>query len=386
MRLILYLGKGGVGKTTVAAATAARCAERGYKTLVASTDIAHSLSDVLDRPLDSTPVRLGKKLWGQEINALIELRRHWQELREILVEEWRGRVGDSLLAEEFAVLPGMDEIMGLLQIREMARAGRFDVMVIDAAPTGETMRLLSAPESFDWYAGRVASESSRLGPLFRTLGLRPSRALLDLLARLREGVAELRSILIDPDVSSYRVVLTPEKVVLREALRTLTYLALLGYPCDGVIVNRVLPARETGKSAYLRRLRSVQEEQLTAIHSSIEPMPIRRLSWRSRPVVGLEALSEMGADLWAEDDPTEVFWRGKSMEVEERGDDYLLRLPLAGVEMDKVEMTKRGDQLFVRIGSFRREVVLPQALAMRAASAAELTKEGVVEVRFPPQP
>ena len=384
MRLLLYLGKGGVGKTTIAAATAARCSALGYRTLIASTDIAHSLSDVMGRPLDSVPVQVEGRLWGQEINALLEARRHWQRLREILIDDWRRRVESPIAAEELAAVPGMDEVAALLQIREQACQNRFDVLVIDAAPTGETMRMLAVPESFEWYARRLAVEDERLGPLCRALGLRPSRELLDVLADLRREVSDLRATLTDPDISSYRVVVTPERVVLREAMRTLTYLALFGYPCDAVIVNRVLPSRPARTSRYMSRIKSVQEEQLRAIHAGIGPLPEYRVPWYSQEVVGLPALARLGRDLWGTADPTAVFWRGKSLEIEESGDEYLLRLALGRVEMDKVEMTKRGDQLFIRIGNFRRELVLPLALAARPASTAELTDEGVLEVRFPP--
>src|SRR6266699_2568046 len=230
MRIILYLGKGGVGKTTISAATAVRSARLGKRTLVVSTDLAHSLADCLNKPLSSEPKELAPNLWAQEVNALDEMRRGWGKLQDSMSKMLRSRGIDSVMAEELALIPGMDEIVSLINIYRNARDGDFEVVVIDAAPTGETVRLLSMPDTFQWYAGRIGGLNLKRSTL--TLArpfikaFIPSGEVLDALQVLSERVKNLRAVLSNPDISSYRPVVNPERMVIKEALRAETYLAL----------------------------------------------------------------------------------------------------------------------------------------------------------------
>ncbi len=244
MRIILYLGKGGVGKTTTAAATAARAAELGHRTLVVSTDVAHSLADVIDRPLGSQPTEVAPNLWGQEINVLDEIRQNWGKLQDYLQMLLKRKGVDEVAAEELSIIPGMEEVVSLLHIRKQAQEGKFDVVIVDAAPTGETIRLLTMPEMFQWYAGRVMNWEGSTMKLARPLvrALMPASDMFDVLPKFMAEVEALRATLTDPTISSYRLVMTPERMVLREAQRAATYLALYGYPVDGAVLNRVLPA------------------------------------------------------------------------------------------------------------------------------------------------
>jgi arsenite-transporting ATPase len=383
MRLILYLGKGGVGKTTVAAATAARCAELGYRTLVVSTDIAHSLADVLDQSLAAEPSAIAPQLWAQELNVVDEIQTHWHELRDYFAALMRHSGLAEVIAEELAVVPGMEEIVSLLHIYRQGHEGNFDTLVVDAAPTGETVRLLTIPESFRWYMGRFGRLGEQALKVGRALGLVPAETddMREVLARLESEVAELRSILIDPDRSSYRVVLNPEKMVIRETQRAVTYLNLFGYPVDAGIVNRVLPS-EPSVDPYLRRLQENQKRYLAQIESTFPPLPLFYVPWQSDEVIGLPKLKQLGNGLWGQRDPTGIFWRGPVQEIIEQDNEYLLRLPLPHVEMDKVEMTKRGDELFITVGNFKRELILPYVLASRRATAAYLDDDGILEVRF----
>ncbi len=384
MRLILYLGKGGVGKTTSSAATAVRAAELGYRTLVVSTDVAHSLADALDHPLGALPTQLSERLWGQEINVLDEVRQHWGELRTYLAGLLRRRGVDDVASEELAIIPGMEEVVSLLHIRRQAREGNFDVVVVDAAPTGETIRLLTMPETFQWYAARVMDWDpgtlSIAKPLVRALI--PATNAFESLQRLTKGVEALRATLTDPEISSYRLVVNPERMVIKEAQRAATYLALFGYPVDGVVLNRVLP-RGAVEGAFMQQLHEMQSGYRKQIYDMFAPLPIWEAPHYPRDVKGLDDLGEIGRDLFKEGDPTRVYFKGSTQEIIRDGEEYLLRLPLPHVEIGKVSITKRGDELFITIGNFKRDMILPMTLAERPARRA-VFREGVLEVRFGP--
>jgi arsenite/tail-anchored protein-transporting ATPase len=382
MRLILYLGKGGVGKTTTAAATAMRASELGLRTLVVSTDVAHSLADALDHPLGALPTQLTDRLWGQEINVLDEVRQHWGELRNYLAGLLRRKGVDEVASEELAIIPGMEEVVSLLHIRKQAREGNFDAVIVDAAPTGETIRLLTMPETFQWYAARIMDWDpgtiSVAKPLVRALI--PATNAFESLQRLTKGVEALRATLTDPDVSSYRLVVNAERMVIKEAQRAATYLALFGYPVDGVVLNRLLPGGAV-EGSFMQQLHQMQAGYRKEIHDLFAPLPIWEAHHHPRDVKGLSDLSTIGRELFGEADPTKVFFKGSTQEIVKEGDEYLMRLPLPHVEIGKVSMTKRGDELFIAIGNFKRDMILPLTLAERPAKRA-VFRNGVLEVRF----
>jgi arsenite-transporting ATPase len=382
MRLILYLGKGGVGKTTTAAATAMRASELGLRTLVVSTDVAHSLADALDHPLGALPTQLTDRLWGQEINVLDEVRQHWGELRNYLAGLLRRKGVDEVASEELAIIPGMEEVVSLLHIRKQAREGNFDAVIVDAAPTGETIRLLTMPETFQWYAARIMDWDpgtiSVAKPLVRALI--PATNAFESLQRLTKGVEALRATLTDPDVSSYRLVVNAERMVIKEAQRAATYLALFGYPVDGVVLNRLLPGGAV-EGSFMQQLHQMQAGYRKEIHDLFAPLPIWEAHHYPRDVKGLSDLSAIGGELFGEADPTKVFFKGSTQEIVKEGDEYLMRLPLPHVEIGKVSMTKRGDELFIAIGNFKRDMILPLTLAERPAKRA-VFRNGVLEVRF----
>jgi arsenite-transporting ATPase len=387
MRLILYLGKGGVGKTTMAAATAARAAQLGKRTLVVSTDLAHSLADALDTPLVAEPKQVADHLWAQEINVLDEMRAQWSRVQDYVTSVLKKQGINDVAAEEMALIPGMDEIVALLNIHRVAKDGSYDVVVVDAAPTGETVRLLSMPETFLWYANQakgwrgVAMNAAK--PLLRSF--LPGVNVLDSLQKLNEQVAVLRGVLTDAEVSSYRLVVNPEKMVIKEALRAETYLALFGYPIDGVVCNRVLPQPANGhyQDALLREMLAQQQGYYEQIHSTFAPLPVWDVPYRSREILGPEALAELGAGIWGGEDPTRVFHQGAPQELVKRGDTYILRLPLPHVELAKVGMLKKGDELIVEIGNFKRDVALPTVLVPMEATVARMVN-GALEVTFAP--
>jgi arsenite-transporting ATPase len=381
MRLIFYLGKGGTGKTTVAAATALRCAAIGHRTLVISTDIAHSLADVLDQPLEAHPTQVAENLWGQEINVIEEVRAQWGELQEFVETMLRRRGMSQVIAEELAIVPGMEEIASLLNVYKHCQEAKYDVIVVDAAPTGETIRLLAVPETFQWYLGRFDQKGDQIWRLAQIFGLISTQEMFDILTQLDADVTDLRKILTDPKVSSYRVVINPEKMVIRESQRAVTYLNLYGYPVDLGIINRVLPDKPSS-DPYLRPIQEIQGRYLTMLYDTFSPLPLYKVPWYNKEIIGVEPLQKMAGDLWGDEDPTQIFWQGPTFVVEERDHELILQIPLPHVEIEKINMIKRGDELFVSVGNFKREIILPNSLAVRKATSAELNAQGILEIRF----
>jgi len=384
MRIILYLGKGGVGKTTISAATAVRSAALGKRTLVVSTDLAHSLADCLNRPLTSEPQEMTANLWAQEVNVLDEMRQGWGKLQERMSQVLRKRGLDAVMAEELALIPGMDEIVSLLNIYRNARDGDFEVVVIDAAPTGETVRLLSMPDTFQWYASRISGinfKSTTLSlarPFIKAFI--PSGEVLDAIQVLSERVKGLREVLTNPDISSYRPVVNPERMVIKEALRAETYLALFGYPIDSVICNRVLQPGDY-QDAFMQELYRSQEKLRQQVHATFAPLPIWEAPYHAREIIGIPALGQLAHSIYGEQDPTQIFYRGPIQEIIHQGDTYILRLPLPHVEMDKVLMTKKGDEMIVEIGNFKRDITLPTVLANQEAKLARFVNKAL-EIHF----
>ncbi len=386
MRIILYLGKGGVGKTTVAAATALRSAQLGYKTLVASTDIAHSLADSLDVPLGDRPVEVAPNLWAQEISVVADIHNYWDVLQGFVSGLIKGQGLNKVVADELSAFPGMDEIVSLLHINKQAKERNFDRVIIDAAPTGETIRLLTMPDTFRWYAGHLSRFETGMVKVLKPFASRllkgPSE-ILEAVAKLDAATAELRTTLSNPEISSYRVVLQPEKMVVREAERAISYLGLFNYPVDAVVINRILPDAAAEGEFYLRR-RDIQSKYLQMIEDNFRPLPLFRAPYYAHEVVGLEALAQLADDCFTGQDPTQVFYKGSLQEINEMPDGgYLLRLPLPFVTGGDVRLRKRGDELFITVGNFKREMILPTVLAKRKTGGGRLLN-GNLEITFLP--
>ncbi len=379
MRIILYLGKGGVGKTTISAATAVRSAMSGKRTLVVSTDLAHSLADCLNRPLTSEPGEIAPNLWAQEVNVLDEMRRSWGKLQETMSRLLRQRGMDAVLAEELALIPGMDEIVSLINIYRNAQQGNFEVVVIDAAPTGETVRLLSMPDTFQMYAGRLNSLQNSLARPFLKAVI-PTTEILEAVQVLSERVKTLRTVLTNPDISSYRPVVNPERMVIKEALRAETYLALFGYPIDAVICNRVIAPGDY-QDTFMQEIYRNQEKLRLQIHQTFAPLPIWEAPYYSHEILGVNQLGALAQTIFGDTDPTQIFYRGPVQEVTQQGEEYILRLPLPHVEMDKVLMTRKGDEMIIEIGNFKREITLPNVLTNQEATVARFVNKAL-EIHF----
>lgn len=385
MRIILYLGKGGVGKTTVAAATALRSAQLGYKTLVASTDIAHSLADSLDTPLGAKPIEVAPNLWAQEISVVADIHNYWDVLQGFVSGLIKGQGINKVVADELSAFPGMDEIVSLLHINKQAKERNFDRVIIDAAPTGETIRLLTMPDTFRWYAGHLSRFEGGVVKVLKPFAgrlLKGPAELIEAVAKLDAATAELRETLSNPEISSYRVVLQPEKMVVREAERAVSYLGLFNYPVDAVVINRILPEAAAAEGEFYERRREIQAKYLQMIEDNFRPLPLFRAPYYSHEVVGLDALSQLANDCFGEQDPSQVFYKGALQEINEQSDgSFKLRLPLPFVTGGDVKLRKRGDELFVTVGNFKREMILPTVLAKRKAVSGRLN-EGFLEITF----
>ena len=391
-RIILYTGKGGVGKTTVAAATALRSAELGYRTVVLSTDPAHSLADSFGLPLGPEPVPLAPNLWGQESDVYYNLRRWWGTVHDWLraLLAWQGV--DDVEADEVAAVPGMEELASLLWINHHHECADYDVVVVDCAPTGETLRLLSFPESARWWVDKLLPLQRRISqvlrPLMRPLTSMPvpEREVFDAVEDLVRQLAQLHSLLSDPALASVRLVVNPEKMVIRETQRTFTYLNLYGYVTDAVVCNRVLPA--SVGDGYFARWKEAQEGYLRLIDEAFAPLPVLSVPLLKNEVTGLEALREMAQHLVGGDDPTRIYYPAVAHEVRAEDGGFVLSLGAPFATKDDVSLVQRGDELWVQVGTHRRNILLPRVLSGLRASGARMDG-GRLHIRFPrrrPQP
>jgi arsenite/tail-anchored protein-transporting ATPase len=381
-RLIVYVGKGGTGKTTVAAATAVRAAELGYRSLVVSTDIAHSLGDVLDARLGAIPTPIGERLFAQEVNVLEETRREWGRLHDSLATLFEREGLSAVQADELAVVPGMEEVAALMQIARSVHSGAYDCIVVDAAPTGETIRLLSMPESFVWYAGRLEEWKGRLmrfaAPVLRTIV--PQVDLAAVARKVSERVRALRDLLVDPRRSSYRLVVTADRTVIKEARRAETYLNIFQYPIDAVVLNRVMPPEAAG-TPYLDAMLARQAQGVDEVRRTFPTLPLLEAPYLLQEPVGLRALADLGTLLFGERDPTALLHVGPTMRVDPSDQGFVLRIPMPNVEVAKLALRKVGDELYIDVGNVRRELTLPLALVDLEPGTARMS-EGALEIPF----
>lgn len=385
MRIVLVTGKGGVGKTTVAAATALAAADKGHRTLVSSTDPAHSLADALDVSLGDRPTPVVANLHGQQIDTQEQLDRHWGAIRDQLMNvlDWGGVGG--LEAEEFLVFPGMDELFALLDVNEHARSGEYDVVVLDCAPTAETLRLLSLPEVLSWYFDRVMPTERKIMRAARPILTRmtdlpmPDDSVFAAAQSVFEGVEQVKELLADPHITSARLVMNPEKMVIDEARRTYTYLGLFGYGVDGVVVNRVLPAEVS--DPYFKRWLDIQAGHLATVDSAFHEVPRLRLRLFDDEMVGVDRLRRLAGELYGDADPIADFTAHNPFRMTDQGEEVLMEMEMPFVGKEDLNVFRHGSELYLEIGPYRRSFVLPDSLQRRPVSKATLD-DGVLKVVF----
>jgi arsenite-transporting ATPase len=384
-RILLFTGKGGVGKTTASAATALRCADAGLRTLVLSTDPAHSLGDAFDTELGPFVVPVAGGLWGQQLDAQDRMEDAWEEIQRYLVQVFRWAGVEGIEAEELSVVPGLDEIFALSDIKQHAVTGDWDVIVVDCAPTAETIRLLSLPDVLGRYMERLFPVGRRVNKIVSPLLARVTSLPVagdDVFAatqRFYDRLDGVREILTDGRRTSVRLVVNPERVVIAEARRTHTYLSLFGYHVDAVVANRLLP--DEVSDPWFARWKAAHAEHLSAIDEGFAPVPVLRVALQPTEQVGLAALRSFAAALYGDDDPTARFGTREPMQVRRRGDAVVLDVDLPFTARDELELGRIGDELLVRVGPYRRALVLPDALRRRSVSGATL-RDGRLSVTF----
>ncbi|WP_141431081.1 ArsA family ATPase [Bacillus sp. 03113] len=386
MRIIIYTGKGGVGKTSIAASTGVRLAAEGYRTLVMSTDAAHSLSDSFDQPLGPDPIKIAERLWGQEVDSVREAEKRWGAVQTWLTGMMNWAKLNDVSTEEMLVFPGMEELFSLMQIKHHAVSGQYDVIIVDCAPTGETLRLLSYPNVLGWWLEKIFPYERRLVKIARpvaklvTGGLElPDDNVMDNIENFIRELEILQQFILDASVSSVRLVINPEKMVIAEARRAFTYLNLFGFNTDAIVVNRVLP--EEAGTGYWSEWRDIHEKYEKEIHECFNPLPILRVPMMKSEATGLSMLQQIGEAAFTGRDAGAVFHHGKVQEIRKEDGVYILDLVLPFIHKDQLRLSQKGDELTVQVGIYKRKVVLPRTLLGRPIAGARFT-DHKLSIRF----
>jgi arsenite-transporting ATPase len=385
MRILLFTGKGGVGKTTVAAATALRAARGGARTLVMSTDPAHSLSDSFDAEIAAEPSELEANLFGQQIDAQARLEEGWREIQEYVMSllDWGG--ADAIAAEELSIIPGLDEIFSLTDVKRAAESDDYDLLVVDCAPTAETLRLLSLPDALGWYIERIFPVERKIlkvaRPLLTKMTSMPiaDDKIFTAVERLHDTLQSVQRLLLDKATSSARLVVNAERMVVAEARRTYTYLNLFDYRVDAVICNRLIP--EAVHDDYFAKWKDIQSDHLESIRESFAPVPILTVPLYEQEMVGFDLLDRLGTDLYADRDPAAMLHTEDPITIKRGrgGYEMALHLPFAG--RSDLDLLRKGDDLFVKVGPYKRTLMLPAAVARLEIASAAFEGEHLV-IRF----
>jgi len=381
-RIIIFSGKGGEGKTTVASATALRCAQNGLKTIIISIDMAHSLSDAFKLDTDLHDHNRGKvrqivdRLWLQEVDIQEELDRHWGEVSRYLAELFGSSGMTDVLAQELAVIPGMEDVISLLYINQYYREGLYDVIVIDCAPTGESLRFLGMPSTLEWYMKKIFHLERNVLKVARPIAKRlvdiplPKDSYFGALQDLFDKLDGVDKVLLDRETTSVRLVTNAERMVVRETQRAFMYFCLYGLVVDAIVVNRLFP--ETLQDDYFHDWIATQQRSMEQIRSIFDPVPIYTVNILKDEVVGMDRLSEMGRMIYSDKDPSAMFHNEMVYDVEQNGPDYTLKIKLPFVTKNYVDLFKEEGDLIIRIGSFKRHVFLPRSLVNRKPARASL--------------
>ena len=360
-RILLFTGKGGVGKTSLAAATALRAAQLGHGALIMSTDAAHSLSDSYDLPIGSEPTQLAERLWGQEIDVNNEIAKTWGAIHEFLMTFMKSRGFESIIADELAILPGMEELFSLLEVKTHVENPKYDVIVIDCAPTADTARLLALPEIARWYMEKLFKIERFIVKTVRPVAQKvldiplPHDAVFDNIEKLYHRLQVVKDLLTDRNRTSIRMVVNPEKMVIKEAQRAYTFLSLFDFGIDAVVVNRLLPPEI--QDPYYGKWREIQADHLRLIHESFEPLPILTSRLWDQEVVGLDLLGQLAREVYGDRDPVDVMHQEQPVRIVAQNGFYVLELPAPFAAREELETWISGDELVIRYKKFQTQPV-----------------------------
>jgi arsenite-transporting ATPase len=375
MRILLFTGKGGVGKTSVAASTAVTLADLGYKTLIMSTDPAHSLSDALSTEIGPTLKKLSDNLYGQEISVIEAINAHWENLKGYLTGLFSFQGLDPISSEEIATLPGFDEASELLYVDQYIKEDNFDVMVMDSAPTGESLKLLSFPEAMSWYMEKLFPLSRSTAKIVRpiikpfTKVPIPDDSVFKSMESLYIGLREVRNHLVDPKMTSIRLVCTPDRMSLSETKRAYTYLLLYGYPVDALIVNKIF---ESNTGEFFDNWRKSQGEVMNEISNSFIGLKEYKLYLTKNEPTGVDNLRKLGKTLYRNTDPSKALPHEVSVSYSKLNGKNLIKVKLPFASKERLNLYNKGGELVIEVDNWRRVFYLPQTLANKQPQAAEL--------------
>ncbi|CAM4306700.1 ArsA family ATPase [Bacillus manliponensis] len=386
MRIILYTGKGGVGKTSISAATALQSAKQGLKTLIMSTDPAHSLGDSFNIKLSSEPQELCGNLWAQEINTIYEMEKGWGKLQKYITLLFTSKAADDITTEELTMFPGMEDLISLLRVLDYYKQKTYDVIIIDCAPTGETLAMLSFPDMLGWWMEKLFPIKRKMLKVMRPvaqplLGIPlPTDDVMGELTNTLEQLSEMRDLLSNREITSVRVVVNPEKMVIKEAQRSFTYLNLYDYNVDAIMINRVIP--DTVTDSYFQAWKDSQKKYKELIHNSFHPLPIYEAPMFEQEVVGLPMLKRVGDALFKDDsNPTDVKFNGRTHYVTKDGNEYIFTLSIPFSDKSELSLNQKGDELLIRAGSIKRNITLPKTLTYLSIQSAKF-EDNVLNIRF----
>lgn len=385
MRIIFFAGKGGVGKTSVAAATGIRVAEMGHRTIIMSLDVAHSLADIFDLERDlldqnrGKPIKVQKNLWIQELDIQEEIEKNWGEIHRYLSELFKTTGLDEILAEELAILPGMEEVSLLLYINRYVREKEFDVILLDCAPTGESIRFISIPTTLDWYIKKIFKMEKTLAKVVGPVAKRvynvpiPGDEYFDAIEHLFERLQGIERIMVDPEITSVRLVTNPEKIVLKETQRALMYFCLYRMNIDAIVMNRVLPPKI--KDAYFQAWQENQKHYMELAEKYFSPIPIFPVNLFRSEILGYESLKSLARQIYGQSNPLDKFFAGQPYDLTKENGVYCLKLKIPFAGKDHVELNKVSDELIVRIGSFKKHLLLPRNVAASKSVKARMEED-----------
>lgn len=385
MRIILFTGKGGVGKTTLSAATALSAAQKGHKTLVISTDAAHSLSDSFDIRLGNQPQKIDSNLYGQEIDALEQIENKWGKIKSYLSAFFASQGIDQIEAEEMSIFPGMEELFSLMEICSYQKTSQYEVIIVDCAPTGDTLRLLSAPEITSWYLKHIFPFQRTAAKAVRPVAPRifpfpfPDDDIFEDMKNLTSQLAEMKEILADTQKTSIRLVINPEKMVIKEAQRSFTFFNLFGYAVDSIIVNRLIP--QEVKDQYFSKWKSTQDAYQKMIKECFSPIPILNAELFNQEISGRKMLNQLAVEVYGKKDPTQLFFSQNPIHIQKNNGGFNLSIYLPFLEKKDLDVSRNREELFIKAGHYKRSILLPRSLLNYEINEARFENQ-YLNIRF----